>query len=877
MSANCSTEFTNALKDLSIDKKEERMNLIQEELTKIKNRASSESEYRNQVISLMEDIKFESKEGAYYKIDDAIKREINTARLDDPDFKGNYAEAVASHARNSSFNAKGIANNVENNIQNYTQMTLSHLNKLNDAPKKLKILADPKHREMQKQILKHLTSRDKSKHKLDPAARELADAVQAMLATQHDIMQKSGLIMGKIDDGYVPQTIGEWNAISKLGKEKYAELGVNSLDLERTGMTREQATKLYERIYDRMEESQGLGIIERKSVDEILRGELSGITRRKKRKFHYKDEGYANFWEQTTESPLLHTLIRDNDSKIHRAAIFEKYGAFPKQRFNDLRADATARAKDDFRLAKKEFEANPTDKALEKKLQEKQHMYKQMSDGWIPDDAKSPVTAMFDRLASKDNIVFKTVNNMFGSDLGASNPQLFSTTFREARGEKFDALWAVVSREVDEIVNPARAKIYRNYLSYRYSTTLGSMAIGNIPDLANQSMGLIRNSEIGFGQAFFDTVNTLATKAHKMDSSATKYMLASVEDWVSQMSHSAKLDGPIGNMATSLSQATGKLSGMNMLERHSRRAAAFSHGYVLKKNLIDTDGKGMDPLFKKALDRNELGDTRSIDLIRDNMVDLGDGVWIVDHASLHAQDPSVAMKYNRFLNYEIKHHSVEQSSFRQKAVSTQGLKQGTWGRIFRSQLWMYKSFMGKMAFNFDAIHHARVHDSLKQRIQATVGFVGLGYLAQSLYDIRDNRKPTSINDIAANPARAMDFVNRSGLAGIVGDVANTAKFARGPDDAIFSHLGLAASDMRTFATLVNNVSKRYAEGKRGNQLFKASDMNKLKGYIPFNNIPVIKAAWEYAASDAVYDWYDPKYLQNRNKFFQEKGIERLLD
>lgn len=855
--SKCEISFRDTLKSIEDKFTKEEMDDITKRIEDARVISRTTSQFKNKVREIVNEIRVSQGIEKYYKEDSLVKSIENYKSLNDPGFNGMAGEAALSHLRNSPYAAQGTANNVESNKNYYMNVFKNVLNFSQDAKTKIKVLSSAKLRSEQAEIIRYIESG--GKYEISPHLKDTADTVKKTYDTMLVARKRSGMYASQITD-YTKHT-HNWKKMKAGGFDKWMSKMLSTLDIENSfDGDISKAQEVLGKMWSKFEANE-VGI-DTKSFDEIFGEAFSATTARHRRQLHFKENGgYSDYWLEYGDDTLIESMYKAMNTESRNIALFEKFGANPKTAFENLFRDATDKAVADLKKLEMDMKTVKDPKEL-KKLESKRNFMKNnvdlMKQGYVPEDVKGPVWATLNKAST-----------LFGFDRAATNNP-FVNFFR---GERAMNTFAAVSGELDHPANVGLASFTRNWAALSYARTLGSMVLGSIPDAANMAAASVKNFGVSYGAALTDDF-TQALKAISMDKEMAQTLGFALEDIVSDMARTATAEGPTSKTFATMNRGLGMVSGMNLYQRSMNKLA----GHLHSKYFVDALENGnTTAAFLNNIKRNALSD-KDIANIKSAIRETGYGKFI-DSEELFAIDVDTHKKYQRMVENFLAEGSTNQDSAKMKGIMSGGHQAGTVQALAYKSLWMFKSYLGKLEYMFAGLHHANVDDSIKNRTMLTGSLMALGYASYTLYSIRDNKKPYSIPEIAQSPSKAVDFITRSGVLGMIGDV--TFQDSNGNfDQAVTRLFGPLYSDARSLHQIGKNslddLSKSIKQGDIVTDKSRKS-VRTLKNYIPYNNQPLVKAWFEYSASDAFLEWVDPATLRRNKSRMKEKGIEKFIE
>jgi len=221
---------------------------------------------------------------------------------------------------------------------------------------------------------------------------------------------------------------------------------------------------------------------------------------------------------------------------------------------------------------------------------------------------------------------------------------------------------------------------------------------------------------------------------------------------------------------------------------------------------------------------------------------------------------------------DIANDGVPTPGLKQQALLNQGLPPGSASGELLRTLAMLKSFAFKMQDTIQSLYHANPNKNqgMMNVMGWMVSLTGMGYVALSLNDIKNNRTPRD----PTLPDTWKEAFIKGGAGGLYGDLLSQAvdnKYGT----FVSSVAGPALGTVDDMAKLMTKLKATAFGDKQGRLKWK--DAKTLVNHVPFQNHFIMRPVLDTLFLESLLDSADTKRKKRLRKMMRERGQTKIFD
>lgn len=768
------------------------------------------------------------------------KREASIKRMNDPSFKGNYAEALHSFLRQTNYNAKNSGNSIEGVMNVYNKKYMTHLDQ-NFSKADVDIIISGA---LDKEIIQHVTSGGTIK--VSEPAKRLGDAMKKLQDMVHADKRANGIESGYIQNYLINQKdIHTPELFQSMSREDYIDLNMKNLDHEKTfpfitdeAKKREYMGDVFDGFVQRNLDAERVDFNNLQRQENLVQ---SSIQRKnlQPRTLHYTPEGLAEMWAKGSNKNLLESMLADSARASRDIALYDVLGPRGENEFNTLVQKAQKELQ-----TKRDATTNP---------KEKEKYQKQI-----------------DRISNGGGSI-KDITTSYANE------------------------WAVINGTVDQVKSKPWADVMGNFRALTSMAVLGNDMLSAFTDLGTGAINLSAATGGGVLTSIGKQAEGLIRSLPVGQQKKVANMLAiSLE---SALGNQLRVAGSEG-ITKGINKANYLFQKLNPAAAQGRfhRVAATT---MLGLNLHEAAQKGfsdLNPWQRQLVEKSGITehDWPAFAAMESN-INGKDSIISVRHASQISDDvakaaiaankaanpfflPSTPNEYRAMMEKKVGLIYDEFSSaaapnpgLRERAILMQGTKKGTLsGEIMRNTA-MLKSFTVKQMAVMQKLYMSNPNGApnIKHLSAQMAGLMVMGAAVLHLRAIRDNESAPDFTQ----PDTIKRLITTSGAFGPMADFA-------------LAETGVGADPFTNFVAgpAVAMLGKMWASGKKAIDAatsdkvdYKAKDASKAMKMLPGSNLFYLKAALNYNAFGALQEVFKDDETEKRHrKMLREQGRTKLV-
>lgn len=807
MTTACTTFVNNKYQKLRESMSKELDELVAD-ISEIRGQHTTPDGFKKKVAKYLKDTSESKLINEREQLKQLAKREFNMKRVEDPGFKGDYAEGLLSFLRTTNYNAKNGGLSIEA-VMGSHQKKYNTILEQSLTEGEMKALASGT---MDADIIKYLSSGGKEEEVSDQV-KKFAELFRKFQDKLHADKTSTGIDLNYRENYAVNQRdIYNFDKMrNEYTKETWAEMAHSRLDIEKTFplmLKRDEQIKYLQDVYD--------GFIERgldkESVDfnNIDPNLIKSSIQRKNlqpRVMQFTPEGLSQMWAEFADKSVLDSMVADGARAARDIGVYEVLGPNGQNEFNTMKQKIVRKLQKDIEGADDKTKLN-----LQKQI---------------------------------DNIQAKSK----GSVMNFSGD--------------FDSLWANINGTVDQVGSKVLAQGGDNLRSLFSMQVLGGSMFTALTDVFNGVTAL----NMATGQGYFKSISdvgmgllsTFKPSEQKRIAGMTNIAL---ETAMGSILKGASSDNSLSKGINKLNYFYSKINPIAAQGRFHRVAATMMFGMRMSDQIGKNAWDQMDVSVRGTLEKAGIRDF-DLEAVRMLSTEVKDGHSIITPTAINNITDEMAMdaiakhkaanptfnisKPDQYRSYLAKRVDVMFDEFANFAAPNPGLREraflhgtsqkGTYGGEMIRMVSMLKSFTVKQASIMQKIYlNSPTKAGKIQNLSAqTLGLMGMGYVALSLRAIANNESPPD----PTSPATLKRVAISSGAFGLLGDtMLNDAERGAGPLTSF------AAGPVISKADALVKFGKKLVSGEADLKSF-----GQLADFVPGGNLHVLKTAASYTILD----------------------------